>query len=228
MTELELVTGSKLWGTDLPDSDVDVCVVTIPTKMEISRQLFTKNNFLLKSSQVNSGNVDKTVIPLPHLVHLVVRGSPNAVEIVYSMQSEYGLKPSHPWFNIVYCLDNLVTNSNNLRALKIVMDSEAKKISDHDYQTSRKSFSHILKYIYLSNYLGQSKDILGKNWVRENIQKYDRLCDDGVWMGANFARRTFNEFKDIGYCAGLDSENDTFHLDRVRLFLFEHMLKLAE
>lgn len=229
MTELELATGSKFWGTDLVDSDTDVCVVTIPTKTEISRQVFSPNNVLLKSTHMSNGKVDRTIISLPHLVHLVVKGSPNAVEIVYSMQSKYGCAYYHHWVNIIYCLDNLVANSNNLRALKIVMDSEARKIDDRDYQTSRKAFSHVLKYIYLSNYLCQSNETLGDDdWVRNNIRKYYQLCEDGVWMGANFARRIFNEFKEATYRADFDSEKDTFHLDRVRLSLFEHMLKLVE
>jgi predicted nucleotidyltransferase len=155
---IEVIVGSRAYGFNTSSSDVDITVITMPTTLDIARSTIVRSNPFLKSEQVidKEKGVDTLIIPLPHLISTLLKGSLNAVEVM--VMSEYNDKTNELylqtfWDSIRDDLWSIAFSENNAKAIYGFASRQEKDLHSEDSVVQRKAFCHVLKAYVLTNYL---------------------------------------------------------------------------
>lgn len=161
---LEVQVGSRAYGYHTKESDSDVVRVTVPTLEELSKHIVSKQSPLLHSTQRNKDGVDILEIPLPHFLHLLKKGSPNALEVFLLARVQKPIYVSDFWKKIDNRVSWLAYTDRNVSSLYRFTKS---------LSPSRKSFAHLLKTISLVNIsIGHDGKI---SEISNRLTEYDKL-----------------------------------------------------
>lgn len=202
----ETLVGSHLYGTNTPESDLDICGVYVPSKEEIlgiSRypDEVDRSQKISDGPRNTAGDVDCKYYSIKRFLQLAIQGQPAAIEMLFSRPIDARHATAVWVSDMVWLRDNAIISKKCIAPFLGFAQAQAEKMvrRGEKYNDITKVLARLneltgerLTETLLANRVSLLHDVKDW-WVHTNDHGYQQLCFAGSDYDVGISLRTFKK-----------------------------------